>query len=120
MLQQLPTSTDARLFVVMPDTLTNWLGRRTTSLGIVDLHWHDTRHEALRRFAEMKGGIVQISASSGHQELETLQRYLHPSNIHVDRDSVTGKLLTKLIIDVLEKSQDPALFWLSWQSAIIV
>lgn len=91
-LQQLPSSTDGRLFVTMPDTLTNWLARRTASLGIEDLRWHDTRHEALSRFAEMKWGIVQISAISGHQDFETLQRYLHPSNIHVERDSITGRL----------------------------
>jgi integrase len=93
-LDKLPPSTDGRLFNIMPDTLTNWLDRRTTAKGITDLRWHDARHEALTRFAEMRWGIEKISASSGHEDWESLKRYLHPSMLAVVRDPVTGRVVS--------------------------
>lgn len=92
-LDELPPTTDGRLFVVQPDTLTNWLDRRSTAKDIEDLRWHDTRHEALSRMAEMGWNIVRISSHSGHLDWKTLQRYLHPSRILVRRDPVTGVVI---------------------------
>lgn len=92
-MSQMPSSTDGRLFPVRPGGLTNWVVRRTKVTGIKDLRWHDARHEALSRLAEMQWGIERISASSGHEDWETLKRYLHPSNLVVKRDSVTGRII---------------------------
>lgn len=92
-LGQMPSRTDGRIFPLRPGGLTNWIVRRRKATGIDDLRWHDTRHEALSRFAEMQWGIERISASSGHEDWETLKRYLHPSNLVVKRDSVTGRII---------------------------
>ncbi len=53
-------------------------------LYIEDLHWHDLRHEACSRLAEMGWTIQQIQVVSGHRTLQSLQRYMHirPESIH--------------------------------------
>ncbi len=46
-------------------------------LYIKDLHWHDLRHEACSRLAELGWTIQQIQIVSGHKTLQSLQRYMH-------------------------------------------
>lgn len=47
-------------------------------LGIVDLHFHDLRHEAISRLFE-RGTLdmLEIAAISGHKSLSMLKRYTH-------------------------------------------
>lgn len=54
-------------------------------LGIDDLRWHDLRHEACSRLAEMGWTPAQIQAVSGHKTLQSLTRYIHmrPEAIHL-------------------------------------
>lgn len=47
-------------------------------LGIVDLHFHDTRHEAVSRLAKIYP-IMQLSAVIGHRDLKSLQVYYNPT-----------------------------------------
>lgn len=48
------------------------------SLAIDDLHFHDLRHEAISRLAEMGTfDLLEISAISGHKSLTMLKRYTH-------------------------------------------
>jgi len=50
----------------------------TTALEIEDLHFHDLRHEAISRLAEMGSfDLLEISAISGHKSLTMLKRYTH-------------------------------------------
>lgn len=46
-------------------------------LGIVDLHFHDLRHEAVSRLVE--GGLSdqEVAAISGHKSMQMLRRYTH-------------------------------------------
>lgn len=46
-------------------------------LGIEDLHFHDLRHEAASRLAELGWTIPQMAAVTGHRTWATLQRYTH-------------------------------------------
>ena len=46
-------------------------------LNIKDLHWHDLRHEACSRLAELGWTVQQIQMVSGHKTLQSLQRYMH-------------------------------------------
>lgn len=47
-------------------------------LGIVDLHFHDTRHEAISRLFELGTlDMMEIAAISGHKSLAMLKRYTH-------------------------------------------
>ena len=47
-------------------------------LGIVDLHFHDTRHEAVSRLAKVFP-ILQLAAVIGHRDLKSLQVYYNPT-----------------------------------------
>ena len=47
-------------------------------LGIEDLHFHDTRHEAASRLSELgRLDIMEIAAITGHKSLAMLKRYTH-------------------------------------------
>jgi integrase len=47
-------------------------------LNIVDLHFHDLRHEAISRLFELGSlNVMEVSAISGHRSLNMLKRYTH-------------------------------------------
>ena len=46
-------------------------------LGIVDLHFHDLRHECISRLFEADWDIPQVASVSGHKDWNMLQRYTH-------------------------------------------
>ncbi len=54
----------------------NWY-RMTKRAGIVDLHFHDLRHEAISRFFEKRLSIPEVSLISGHKDVRQLMRYTH-------------------------------------------
>ena len=45
--------------------------------GIVGLRFHDLRHEAISRFAEMGLNMPELALISGHRDYHMLQRYTH-------------------------------------------
>ena len=70
-----------RIFWQFPDNgqdLAKAFKRLTHRAGILDLRWHDLRHEATSRLFE-KGKLsdMQISKVTGHSSLDTLSRYYH-------------------------------------------
>ncbi len=47
-------------------------------LGIVDLHFHDLRHESISRLFELGTlDLMEVAAISGHKSLSMLKRYTH-------------------------------------------
>ena len=48
--------------------------------GIIDLHFHDLRHEAISRFFEMGMTVPEVASLSGHRTLSMLMRYAHAHN----------------------------------------
>lgn len=44
---------------------------------MVDLHFHDLRHEATSRLFEHGFGIMEVASITGHKTLQMLQRYTH-------------------------------------------
>lgn len=50
------------------------------ALEIPDLHWHDLRHEACSRLAELGWSTLEIQRVSGHKSLQSLKRYVHISD----------------------------------------
>ena len=52
--------------------------RITKDAGIVDLHFHDLRHEAISRFFEMGLSVPEVALLSGHRDPRMLLRYAHP------------------------------------------
>jgi integrase len=47
------------------------------NLGLVNLHFHDTRHEACTKLAR-KLSILELADAIGHRELKSLQTYFNP------------------------------------------
>jgi integrase len=45
--------------------------------GVVDLTFHDIRHEAVSRFVESGLSLPQVQMISGHRDLRMLMRYTH-------------------------------------------
>ena len=65
-----------RYFGIPKSTFFRWqrLIKRT---GIVDLRFHDLRHEAISRFFEMGLSVPEVALISGHRDYRMLQRYTH-------------------------------------------
>lgn len=58
--------------------------RACRALDIMDLHFHDLRHEATSRLFEAGLTIEQVALVTGHRDWKMLQRYtnLRPENLH--------------------------------------
>ena len=46
---------------------------------MLNLHFHDLRHEATSRIAERLDNILELSAVTGHKDVRMLKRYYHPN-----------------------------------------
>lgn len=55
--------------------------------GVVDLTFHDIRHEAVSRFVESGLSLAQVQMISGHRDLRMLMRYTH-----LQTDDIVAKL----------------------------
>ncbi|WP_243698554.1 site-specific integrase [Paracoccus alkanivorans] len=59
--------------------------RRTCrTLGILDLHFHDLRHEATSRLFQAGFSIEQVALVTGHKDWKMLRHYTHirPEGLH--------------------------------------
>ena len=54
---------------------------------LVDIHFHDLRHEATSRLFEKGLGIMEVASMTGHKSLAMLKRYTH-----VDAERLAAKL----------------------------
>jgi integrase len=59
------------------DSLENAWRRAVKSAGIIDLRFHDLRHEAVSRLFELGLNPMEVAAISGHKTLQMLKRYTH-------------------------------------------
>jgi integrase len=53
-----------------------WLNIKR-ELKLVNIHFHDLRHEAVSRFVEAGFSDQEVSAISGHKSMQMLKRYTH-------------------------------------------
>jgi integrase len=44
---------------------------------MIDLHFHDLRHEAASRLFEVGLNVMEVASITGHKTLQTLKRYTH-------------------------------------------
>lgn len=66
--------------------------------GVVDLHFHDLRHESISRLAESgKFQLIELQAISGHRDTRMLLRYAHLccGNLAEKMDDVAAERTTK-------------------------
>lgn len=66
---------ESQIFPVLTRTITTIFPRAKTALKIVDLHFHDLRHEGVSRLFEQGYRIEQVALISGHRDWKMLARY---------------------------------------------
>jgi len=80
---------DDRIFPITDGTVSSIFPRACTALGIVDLHFHDFRHEGVSRLFEQGYRMEQVMLVSGHRDPKMLMRYvqLRAKDLHRPTDS---------------------------------
>lgn len=76
-----------RLYPIRGDSITQAFDRVCKKAAIVDLRFHDLRHEATSRFFELGLGVMEVSSITGHKDLAMLKRYTH-----LRAENLVGKL----------------------------
>jgi len=76
-LRGLPRRIDGRVFGVRPQSITQAFERACSRAKIVNLTFHDLRHEATSRLFERGLNPMQVAAITGHKTLQMLKRYTH-------------------------------------------
>ena len=66
------------VFSMNSDSITQAMRQACQRAGIIDLHFHDLRHEAISRLFENTDlDVMEIKAISGHRTMQMLARYTH-------------------------------------------
>lgn len=65
------------VFPFPPTYIGNLFCTACNALGIVDLHFHDLRHEGASRLFEMGYKIEEVAMFTGHEDWSMLKRYTH-------------------------------------------
>lgn len=75
--------TSERIFPYNPKTVGGYFTKACRVLGIVDLRFHDSRHEATSQLFERGYQIQEVALVTSHESWETLKRYTHlkPENL---------------------------------------
>lgn len=75
---------DGRIFPIHPQTMSKYFRWACEALGIVDLHFHDLRHEGTSRLFEQGFDIPEVALVTGHKDWRNLRRYtnLRPEDLH--------------------------------------
>ena len=76
-LNELPVHLSGKVFPLSETALRGLWSRACRRAGLVDLHFHDLRHEATSRLFEKGLNIMEVSAITGHKDLKMLKRYTH-------------------------------------------
>lgn len=73
-----------RIFPYSGKSVGSAFRRGCAALKIVDLHFHDLRHEAASRLFEAGFTIEQVALVTGHRDWKMLKRYTHlrPEDLH--------------------------------------
>lgn len=75
---------DPLFFPFKSETLTRAFMRSRDAAGVVGLHFHDLRHEAISRMFEAGYSIPEVAVVSGHISWSELRKYtnLKPESLH--------------------------------------
>lgn len=93
------TADDEHLLKLSANALKIAFFRRVVpASGVIDLHFHDLRHESISRLAESgKFQLIELQAISGHRDTRMLLRYAHLccGNLAEKMDDVAAERTTK-------------------------
>lgn len=87
-----PSNRDLRIFPFNHRSAGTAFTRACKELEIVDLHFHDLRHEGTSRLFEAGFQIPQVALVTGHKDWKMLRRYTHlrPEALHAFADSIAA------------------------------
>jgi integrase len=68
-----------RVVPVKPDVLSHFFADACRRAGIEDMHFHDSRREALTRTAPKLGDPLTLASASGHRDIRQLRVYYEPN-----------------------------------------
>lgn len=90
------TTGEDRIFPYNSKSVGTAFTRACKALNIVDLHFHDLRHEATSRLFEQGYSIEQVATVTLHESWTELKRYtqLRPESLHRDSESALGLSVT--------------------------
>jgi integrase len=71
------SKTSEEIFPYSTDAIGAGFTRACQFLGIMDLHFHDLRHDGVSRLFEKGLSIPQVGSVSGHRAWSSLKRYTH-------------------------------------------
>jgi integrase len=74
-----------RLFPISSNAFRLAWDRLRKRAGLLDLHFHDLRHEAISRFFERSLTVPEVALLSGHRDARMLFRYTHPAREEIIR-----------------------------------
>tara|TARA_Y100001934_G_scaffold174367_1_gene206694 strand:+ start:117 stop:455 length:339 start_codon:yes stop_codon:yes gene_type:complete len=79
LLRDLPRNNrgDQAVFPLHFEALKSLWRRACARASIINLRFHDLRHEATSRFFEKGLNVMEVAAITGHKDLRMLQRYTH-------------------------------------------
>lgn len=78
LLQSLPAQLSGKIFSYTSSGFKSAWRTAIKELKIVNLHFHDLRHEAISRFFELGTlNVMEVAAISGHRSMNMLKRYTH-------------------------------------------
>ena len=75
LLQVLPRPIDGRVFATTAAAVKKSFSRAVLRAGLVDFHFHDTRHEATTRLGRKLPNIIELANVTGHRDVNMLRRY---------------------------------------------
>lgn len=86
------TNGDLRIFPYHHKSVGTAFTRACKTLKIINLHFHDLRHEATSRLFEAGFKIEQVALVTGHKDWKMLRRYTHlkPESLHAVADQMAG------------------------------
>lgn len=75
------------IFPLQAATLSKYFTLACRALGIIDLHFHDLRHEGTSRLFEAGYEVQQVALVTGHKDWRHLKRYtnLKPEDLHREK-----------------------------------
>jgi integrase len=80
--------TDKRIFPYQIGSVSSIFPRATKACKVVNLRFHDLRHEGTSQLFEMGYGIHEVAVFTGHKDWSMLKRYVHlrAKDLHFNKD----------------------------------
>lgn len=76
-LRELPRDLNGDVFPISRHGVDDAFRRACKRAGVLELRWHDLRHEGVSRLHELGLSTVEVASISGHKTLACLARYSH-------------------------------------------